>query len=86
MLRLPTYDVVCKAEKCGKFEHKGMFSMKSVEFFCKRALEIGIPEAKIVTPRSIVTAEWVRLKCQYGCPVPDSERAFAALLTHPLQT
>src|SRR5512139_3033786 len=45
-----------------------MFSMKSVEFFCKRALEIGIPEAKIIDPGSIVTAEWVRLKCQYGCP------------------
>jgi predicted metal-binding protein len=41
--------------------------MKSVESFCKRALEIGIEEAKIIDPGSIVTAEWVRMKCQYGC-------------------
>ena len=24
--------------------------------------------AKAIDPRSIVTAEWVRMKCQYGCP------------------
>ena len=42
--------------------------MKSLESFCKRALEMGIDEAKIINPRSVVTAEWVRLKCQYGCP------------------
>jgi predicted metal-binding protein len=41
--------------------------MKSVESFCKRALEMGIDEAKIIDPRSVVTAEWVRMRCQYGC-------------------
>lgn len=29
---------------------------------------MGIEEAKIIDPGSVVTAEWVRLKCQYGCP------------------
>jgi len=42
--------------------------VKSVESFCKRAVEMGIEEAKIIDPGSVVTAEWVRLKCQYGCP------------------
>ncbi len=42
--------------------------MKSVESFCKRPIEMGIEEAKLINPRSVVTAEWVRLKCQYGCP------------------
>ena len=42
--------------------------MKSVESFCKKAIEMGIEEAKIIDPGSIVTAEWVRMKCQYGCP------------------
>ena len=42
--------------------------MKSVESFCKKAIEMGIEGAKIIDPGSIVTAEWVRLKCQYGCP------------------
>jgi predicted metal-binding protein len=41
--------------------------MKSVESFCKRALEMEIEEAKIIDSCSIVTAEWVRMKCQYGC-------------------
>ena len=41
--------------------------MKSVESFCKKAIEMGIEEAKIIDPGSIVTAEWVRMKCQYGC-------------------
>jgi predicted metal-binding protein len=42
--------------------------MKSLENYCKRALEMGIDEAKIIDPRSIFTAEWVRMKCQFGCP------------------
>ncbi len=42
--------------------------MKSVESFCKKAIEMGAAGAKIVDPGSIVTAEWVRMKCQYGCP------------------
>lgn len=33
-----------------------------------RACELGAVEAKPIDPRSIVTAPWVRLKCQFGCP------------------
>ncbi len=32
-----------------------------------RAVELGAKEAKLISPQSVVTAEWVRLKCQYGC-------------------
>jgi predicted metal-binding protein len=42
--------------------------MESVESFCKKAIEMGIEGAKIIDPGSVVTAEWVRIKCQYGCP------------------
>ncbi len=42
--------------------------MKSVESFCRRAVEMGVEEAKVIAPDSVVTAEWVRMKCQYGCP------------------
>ena len=42
--------------------------MKPVEFFCKRAMEMGVEGAKVIDPGSVVTAEWVRMKCQYGCP------------------
>jgi len=42
--------------------------MKPLESFCKKAIKMGIEGAKIIDPGSIVTAEWVRMKCQYGCP------------------
>jgi len=41
--------------------------MESVESFCKKAIEMGIDGAKIIDPGSVVTAEWVRMKCKYGC-------------------
>ena len=56
--------------------------MKSLESFCKRALEMGIDGAKIIDPRSVVTAEWVRLKCQYGCPGFGEEPLLSTPYTH----
>ena len=35
--------------------------------YIKRAKELGAKEAKVIPSKSIVTAEWVRLKCQFGC-------------------
>jgi predicted metal-binding protein len=35
--------------------------------FVKRIIDLGAVEAKVVKPSSVVTAGWVRLKCQYGC-------------------
>lgn len=37
--------------------------------FLKRALELGAKKAKIIPADSIVTAAWVRVRCQYGCPL-----------------
>jgi len=31
-------------------------------------LEKGLEGAKVIDPHSVVTAEWVRVKCQFGCP------------------
>jgi predicted metal-binding protein len=42
--------------------------MKPVESYCEKALEMEIDGARVVDSRSIVTAEWVRMKCQFGCP------------------
>ena len=42
--------------------------MKPVEHYCEKALELGVDGAKQIDPRSVVTAEWVRMKCQFGCP------------------
>lgn len=33
-----------------------------------RALEWGVLDALVIPTTSIVTGEWVRLKCQFGCP------------------
>ena len=45
--------------------------------FVQRAIELGAKEAKIISADSIVTAPWVRVKCQYGCPM------YGARLTCP---
>jgi predicted metal-binding protein len=41
--------------------------MNLLTSYCKKALETGLAGAKVIDPRSIVTAEWVRMKCQFGC-------------------
>ena len=42
--------------------------MKRLEVYCRKAVEMGIDEAKIIDPGSVATAQWVRMKCQFGCP------------------
>jgi predicted metal-binding protein len=42
--------------------------MKSVEVYCQEALKMGADATKVIDPHSVITAEWVRVKCQYGCP------------------
>ncbi len=41
--------------------------MKELEIYCKKALGMAIDGAKGINPRSVITAEWVRMKCQFGC-------------------
>lgn len=41
--------------------------MCAIEEFCKQAIERGIDGARMIDPASVVTAEWVRMKCQFGC-------------------
>jgi predicted metal-binding protein len=33
----------------------------------KAAIELGAKRAKLISPRKVATAEWVRWKCRYGC-------------------
>jgi predicted metal-binding protein len=42
--------------------------MKPLESFCRKAIEMDVEGAKIIDPGSVITADWVRMKCQYGCP------------------
>ncbi len=40
---------------------------KNYSKYVKRAQELGAKEAKVISASSVVTAQWVRLKCQFGC-------------------
>ena len=35
--------------------------------YLEKAKKHGVSWGKIIHPKNVVTAEWVRLKCQYGC-------------------
>ena len=38
-----------------------------LSIFVEKACELGAVEAKIIEANSVVTAPWVRIKCQFGC-------------------
>jgi len=42
--------------------------------WCERALALGADRATVVPADSVVTAEWVRMKCLYGCDEPGVSR------------
>ncbi len=42
--------------------------MQTLDFYCQKALEMGMNGAKLIDPHSVATAPWVRMKCQFGCP------------------
>lgn len=37
------------------------------EPFLRRVVELGAAEAKVIKPSTVVTADWVGLKCPFGC-------------------
>ena len=41
---------------------------KDLKKYCKFAIDGGATHARQIHPDSVVTAPWVRLKCQFGCP------------------
>ncbi len=59
-----------------------------LEKYCKEAVDRGATHAKQIQPSSVITAPWVRWKCQFGCteygkgyccppdtPTPEQTRA-----------
>ncbi|RJP17983.1 MAG: DUF2284 domain-containing protein [Candidatus Abyssobacteria bacterium SURF_5] len=38
-----------------------------LERYRERALELGALDAKAILTKTVVTAPWVRMRCQYGC-------------------
>ena len=45
----------------------------NMEYLLQRALELGAEKAKIIDAETVVVAEWVRWKCQYGCPLFEKD-------------
>jgi predicted metal-binding protein len=37
------------------------------EELCRRALELGALDARVISIDTVVTAPWTRMRCQYGC-------------------
>lgn len=35
--------------------------------WCTRAVDLGADDAKLIQPEAVIVADWVRLKCQFGC-------------------
>ena len=65
--------------------------MRKFVKYIKRAKELGAKQAKVISVKTIVVAEWVRMKCQFGCdgfgqsltcppysPTPDLTRRMLA--------
>ncbi len=44
-----------------------------MEYLLKRALELGAEKAKVIDTETVVVADWVRWKCQYGCPLFEKD-------------
>lgn len=40
-----------------------------IDKYCDTAIKRGASHAKQIHPSSVVTAAWVRLKCQFGCAI-----------------
>jgi predicted metal-binding protein len=59
-----------KKESLKKKESQPVYDA-DLEKYCTKAIEAGAAHAKQVHPSSVVTAPWVRLKCQFGCPGYD---------------
>lgn len=43
--------------------------MGKLEELCSKATESGVAKVKIIKAEDVMVADWVRLKCQYGCGV-----------------
>ena len=54
--------------------------------FVERACELGAQEARVIDAASIVTAAWVRLKCQFGCDGYNESHCCPPHTPTPLET
>ncbi len=46
---------------------------KTRQGFLQKFIELGVREARIIDPKTVETASWVRWKCQYGCQLYEKD-------------
>ncbi len=44
------------------------------EAWCQRALQLGVDAATIMAAEDVIAAEWVRMKCLFGCDEPGQHK------------
>jgi len=45
--------------------------LNKFDYLITKAVELGVDGAKIIDSGTVAVGEWVRWKCQYGCPFYD---------------
>lgn len=50
-----------------KTKKTGQNKNKKLTAYIAKAIKLGATEAKIISAASVITGQWVRMKCQYGC-------------------
>lgn len=71
--------------------------MRKFAKYIRRLKELGAIEAKVIPAKTIIAAEWVRMKCQFGCdgfgqsltcppysPTPELTRRMLTFYKHAL--
>jgi len=48
-------------------KHIPKIKAKTLRCFLQKITDLGVREAKIIDPKTVETAPWVRWKCQFGC-------------------
>jgi predicted metal-binding protein len=41
--------------------------LKKLDAYCNQALKRGLADAVVISTSKVFTADWVRLRCQFGC-------------------
>jgi hypothetical protein len=52
---------------------KDISGEEGMEYLLDQALELGAEKARVIDTDTIVVEEWVRWKCQYGCPLYEKD-------------
>ncbi len=61
-------------------------SINKFNYLINKAIELGVEEAKIIDSNTVSVAEWVRWKCQYGCPFYEKDSLHPPLAPNAEET